>query len=88
MKLLLIEWIDASVIGDQWTELEEAKETANSKIETCLSVGWLVYECRQGTPYHTVYLAMTDGRDVVGPQIEIPVGTIISRREIDGVSMG
>ena len=40
MKLLLIEWIDAAVVGDQWTELEEAKETANSKIETCLSVGW------------------------------------------------
>ena len=88
MKLLLIEWIDASVVGDQWTEIEEAKATANSKVETCLRGGWVVDEVRQGTPFHTVYLAMTDGRDVVGPQIEIPAGTIITRREIDGFSMG
>ena len=88
MKLLAIEWIDASVVGDQWTEIEEARETANDKIQTCLTVGWLVDEVRQGTPFHTVYLAMTDGRDSVGPQIEIPAGTIISRREIDGFSMG
>ena len=88
MKLLYIEWIDASVVGDQWTDLKEAEETANSDVETCLTVGWLVDEVRQGTPFHTVYLCMTDGRDVVGPQLEIPAGTIVSRREIDGFSMG
>ena len=83
MKLLYVEWIDASVVGDQWTSLEDAHSLASKEPYTCKTVGYLVSEERIGTPRHTVYLTMTDGGDEVGPQIEIPVSTIVSRREID-----
>ena len=83
MKLLYVEWIDASVVGDQWTSLEDAHSLASKAPYTCKTVGYLVSEERIGTPRHTVYLTMTDGGDEVGPQIETPVSTIVSRREID-----
>ena len=83
MKLLLIEWIDASVVGDQWTDVDEAHALAADEPHICKTVGFLISEQRIGTPSHIIYLTMTDGGDEVGPQIEIPVRTITSRREID-----
>ena len=83
MKLLLIEWIDASVVGDQWTDVDEAPALAADEPHICKTVGFLISEQRIGTPSHIIYLTMTDGGDEVGPQIEIPVRTITSRREID-----
>jgi len=83
MKLLLIEWIDASVVGDQWTDVDEARALAADEPYICKTVGFLISEHRIGTPSHIIYLTMTDGGDEVGPQIEIPVRTITSRREID-----
>ena len=83
MKLLLIEWIDASVVGDQWTDVDEARALAADEPYICKTVGFLISEQRIGTQSHIIYLTMTDGGDEVGPQIEIPVRTITSRREID-----
>ena len=83
MKLLLVEWIDASVVGDQWTDVDEARALAADEPHICKTVGFLISEQRIGTPSHIIYLTMTDGGDEVGPQIEIPVRTITSRREID-----
>lgn len=83
MKLLLVEWIDASVVGDQWTDVDEARALAADEPYICKTVGFLISEHRIGTPSHIIYLTMTDGGDEVGPQIEIPVRTITSRREID-----
>ena len=83
MKLLLIEWIDASVVGDQWTDVDEARALGADEPHICKTVGFLISEQRIGTPSHIIYLTMTDGGDEVGPQIEIPVRTITSRREID-----
>ena len=83
MKLLLIEWIDASAVGDQWTDIDDARSLAADEPYVCKTVGFLIAEQRIGTPQHTIYLTMTDGGEEVGPQIEIPVRTISSRREID-----
>ena len=35
MKLLLIEWIDASVVGDQWTDMDEARSLAADESYDC-----------------------------------------------------
>ena len=83
MKLLYVEWIDASVVGDQWTSIEEATALASGNTVICKTVGFLVSEQGEGTPFHTVYLTMTDGENEVGPQTEIPVSTIVSRRELN-----
>ena len=83
MKRLFVEWIDASVVGDQWTDIDEARSLAADEPHVCKTVGFLISEQRIGTPSHVVYLTMTDGGEEVGPQIEIPVSTIVTRREID-----
>ena len=63
--------------------LDDARSLAADEPYVCKTVGFLIAEQRIGTPQHTIYLTMTDGGDEVGPQIEIPVKTITSRREID-----
>ena len=88
MKAMIVQWYDAEVTEDRWSDVEEAVLQCRQKLEACITVGFLLDETDLGLPSHTIHLTSTNGTDCVGPITHIPVCSIISRREIDEFPMG
>jgi hypothetical protein len=88
MKALVVQWYDAAVTEDRWSDIEEAAQSCRQGLDVCRTMGFLLAETDVGLSTHTVHLTATDGVDCVGPITHIPVCSIISRREIDEFPMG
>jgi hypothetical protein len=85
MKPCLIEWLDAAVTEDRWSDLDEAVMSCNEPLISCKTMGFLFLETGVGTPRHTLHLTQTDGSNQVGPITHIPVCSVISRRELERI---
>jgi len=47
MKLVKIDWVDASMVGEGWSELDDVKVYVQNAKCVCSNVGWVLEESKE-----------------------------------------